>query len=173
MTLKTDRFILQTDISFFDNDTSSAESSTSVVRGGIVSDNGPLASGAAMDQSQAICTYQANPSGVYPLGMLMTDVVNYDLTRQRQNPWREEVQTGMKVTIMRKGWGVTDWIYPGHTPVPGAKAYVGHSGYLATVNVATDNSDVNGVNKIVGQFLSAKDEDGFAKVEINLPGFNA
>jgi hypothetical protein len=174
MALKADRHELQTDISFFMNEVAT--------RGGIaiLSTGG---SGAAMDQSNALVTYAKVPtttaamaiSGIVPVGLLLNDMVNLDLTRQHINWHKDEVQKGGKVTLLRKGWVVTDKIYPGNTPAAGGLAYVSHSGLIATSNhavVAQDADDVLGVGRVVGRFLSKKDEDGYVKVEINLPNTN-
>lgn len=153
MGLKADRVHLDSMIDFFMNETAT--------RGGVVVAS-TMGSGAAMDQSQQLATYAAAPSGKTPLGVLMCDVVNLDLTRQKLNVHAEEVQQGGKVTIWSKGTVVTNMIYPGVTPAAGNNAVLAHSGYLHT-------SDVIGGNQVVGKFLSTKDEDGYAKVSVNLP----
>ena len=111
-------------------------------------------------------------SGIVPVGLLLNDMVNLDLTRQHINWHKDEVQKGGKVTLLRKGWVVTDRVYPGETPAAGGLAYVSHSGLIATSNhctVTQDAGDVQGVSRVVGRFLSKKDEDGYVKVEISLP----
>jgi hypothetical protein len=138
-------------------------------RGGVVSFSSATASGEAMDQSEFTVDYVANPSGIAPYGILMNDVVNYDLTRQRLNEHKDEVQLGSKVTVLSKGVVVTDRIYPGQTPAAGGVAYVGHSGYIASTDVATTAGTALIERRIIGRFLSAKDQDGFAKVQVNLP----
>jgi hypothetical protein len=158
MALKPDRTHIDSQIDYFMNETAE--------RGGIVVVS-TAASGAAMDNASAVATYAAEPSGVKALGVLMGDVVNLDLTRQHINFHKEEVQKGGKVTIWSKGTVVTDMIYPGQTPAGGDNAWVGHSGYISNTDVATDDADT--VSRIVGRFLSAKDEDGYAKVSINIP----
>jgi len=171
MALKADRHELQTDISYFMNEVAT--------RGGIaiLSTGG---SGAAMDQSNALVTMAKVPtttaamaiSGIVPVGLLLNDMVNLDLTRQHINWHKDEVQKGGKVTLLRKGWVVTDRVYPGETPAAGGLAYVSHSGLIATSNhctVTQDAGDVQGVSRVVGRFLSKKDEDGYVKVEISLP----
>ena len=100
---------------------------------------------------------------------MLNDVVNLDLTRQHENWHKDEVQVGGKVTVLKRGWVVSDFVYPGHNPTPGQRAYVGHSGYMGSADVATDDTDLTGETRIVGRFLSGEDEDGFAKVEVNLP----
>lgn len=164
MALKPDRSTLHDDISFFCNDTTAE-------RGGIMCFS-TAGSGAAMDQSNAVVTYVANASGAIPVGLLLNDVVNLDLTRQHPNWYKDEVQTGGKVTLGTKGWWVTDRVYPGQTPTMGQLAYVGHSGFIANSNIVSDAGDADGSTRVVGRFLSTKDEDGYAKVAVTLPNTN-
>lgn len=176
MALKPDRTGLESYIDFFMNEATCIKSSTAAERGGIVCIS-TVGSGAAMDQSGQLCTYNADAraSGVRPLGVLMNDMVNLDLTRQHINWHKDEIQKGGKVTIWPKGWVVTDWIYPGTTPTAGQPAYVAHSGYIANSDLcsATDSgpegSGTGTSRRKIGMFLSSKDEDGFAKVAVNLP----
>lgn len=152
MALKGDRHEASTDISFFMNE---------VQERGIVVWISTAGSGAALDQSQALVTATTNPSGKQMVGMLMNDMVNLDLTRQHANFYKDEVQKGGKVTIMTRGWAVTNKI--SGTPTAGQHAYVTSSGVLT----ASPSNVV--ATPLVGRFLSTKDEDGYAKVEINLP----
>jgi hypothetical protein len=156
MALKSDRIHVDSQIDFFMNETAE--------RGGIVSVS-TAGSGAAMDQGQALATYKAVASGVLPLGVLMCDVVDNDLTRVHENWHKEEVQKGGKVTIWNKCTVVTNRIVG--TPTAGRYAYVGPSGLLSGTRYQTD--DTGGATTPVGRFLSTKDEEGFAKVSINLP----
>lgn len=93
MALKSDRSVLDTDISFFMNEAATRGGVASVSTGG---------SGAAMDQGEALVTYAALPSGAVPVGLLLNDMVNIDLTRQHLNQHKDEVQKGGKVTLLRK-----------------------------------------------------------------------
>tara|TARA_B100001939_G_C16941055_1_gene618305 strand:+ start:487 stop:960 length:474 start_codon:yes stop_codon:yes gene_type:complete len=150
MALKGDRHELDTDISFFMNETGNRGVVVSLSTGG---------SGAAMDSSVALCTIAAEASGAEPLGILLNDVVNIDLTRQHLNWHKDEVQKGGKVTILRKGFVVTDQI--SGTPAAGDVAFCADNGQIA------DSAD--GTSVAIGQFLSSKDADGYAKVSINIP----
>jgi hypothetical protein len=149
MSLKGDRNELDTDISFFMNETATR---------GLVVSVSTAGSGAAMDNGVALATVKANPSGAYPLGILLNDMVNLDLTRQHLNQHKDEVQKGGKITILRKGFVVTDAI--SGTPSGGQDAYLAGTGLISATQAA-------GALKI-GQFLSSKDADGFAKVAVNL-----
>ncbi len=119
-------------------------------------------SGMAVDQSQAVVTYAAAPSGSYVVGALMCDMVNNDLTRVHENWHKNEMQIGSKAELWTKGFITTNMVYPGITVSAGNPAYLAHSGLVHT-------KDVIGGNLLVGRFDSIKDEDGYAKVSFNLP----
>lgn len=151
MALKPDRIELLTDISFFMN--------TTATRGGVVSAvTSTTGVGVSMDDSNAVVEYAASVSGSKPLGILLNDVVNLDLTRQHINWHKDEVQLGGKVTLLRVGQVTTDMV-DSSTPKAGDDAYVGVSGLLSTTST-------NSVK--VGQFLSGKDSDGYTKVSVNI-----
>jgi hypothetical protein len=162
MALKSDRSVLDTDISFFMNEAATRGGVASVSTGG---------SGAAMDQGEALVTYAALPSGAVPVGLLLNDMVNIDLTRQHLNQHKDEVQKGGKVTLLRKGYVVTSNLQ-GTSPSAGDPAYVAHSGNLATSDLSSDDTDDDGSTRLVGRFLSGVDQDGYAKVYIDLPNTN-
>jgi len=149
MALKPDRVELLTDISFF--------MTTTATRGGVVSAS-TAGSGVSMDDANAVVAYAANASGAKPIGVLLNDVVDLDLTRQHINWHKDEVQKGGKVTVLRAGQVTTNLV--AGSPTAGADAYVANSGYISTVQAT-------GAVKI-GQFLSATDADGYAKVSVNL-----
>ena len=158
MALKADRHEFQTDISFFMDATG--------VRGGVVC-HLAAGSGAAMDQgAQTVSMVAAvGPTNV-PVGILLNDVVNKDLTRTHLNHFKDEVQKGGKVTILRKGWVVTNSIVG--TPGFGDVAYVDDAGNIGNHLYPADEQSSG--NLAIGRFLSGKDEDGYCKVEVNLPG---
>lgn len=159
MALKSDRYEFQTDVSFFMNEVAE--------RGGVpVHGAGTSPSGAAMDSALNLVTYAANPSGKVPVGILLNDMVNLDLTRQHINWHKNEIQKGGKVTILRKGQVVTNQISTSGTPTVGAYAYLAESGLISTAGKALS---LDAGAQPIGRFLSAKDADGYAKVEINLP----
>ncbi len=150
MALKSDRYELQTDISFFYN-------AAATTRGCVVCHGGTAGTGAAMDQGANLCAKSASSSAKV-LGILLNDVVDKDLTRTHLNQYKDEVQKGGKVTVLRKGYVVTNNITG--SPAAGDPAYQCET---TAGNVATSGTNV------VGAFLSAQDADDYAKVEINLP----
>ncbi len=156
MALKPDRVELATDISFFMNEVAE--------RGGIAVIS-TVGSGAAMDQAEALVTYNTQlPSGLQPVGLLLNDMVNIDQTRQHINFHQDEIQLGGKVALLTNGWVVTNRIVTEITPDLNDFAYVAESGLL------TDTPNASPANTpLVGRFLSTMDEDGYAKVQISLP----
>ncbi len=152
MALKADRHEARTDISFFMNGTGNR---------GIIVVHDTSASGAGMDASAALVKIPtAGVSGTYPAGLLLCDVVNYDLTRQHINWHKDEVQIGGKVTLLKDGWVVTNAV--SGSPTAGQTAYYDLNGHLTP-------TELGGAVK-VGRFLTSKDADGYAKVDINITG---
>ena len=149
MALKPDRIELLTDISFFMN--------TTEERGGVASVDSTGA-GVSMDDAGAVVEYATLASGALPVGVLLNDVVDYDLTRQHINWHKDEMQVGGKVTLLRVGQVTTNKI--AGSPTAGAPAYVGANGVITTATAA-------GVARI-GSFLSEADADGYAKVSVNI-----
>jgi hypothetical protein len=111
-----------------------------------------------MDDSAAVVSYAATASGKVPMGVLLNDVVDIDLTRQHINYHKDEVSVGSKVALLRAGQVTTNSI--DGTPSAGDKAYVGVSGLI------TDTAAAGAYQ--VGTFLSSKDADNYAKVSINI-----
>jgi hypothetical protein len=159
MALKADRYEESTDISFFYNE-------GTATRGGAVVLDAALASGAAMDQGGNKVKY--GTAGV-PVGILLNDVVNKDLTRTHLNQYKDEVQKGGKVTVLTRGWVLTDMIETSINPAAGDIAYISASEAGDLTNVAPGSSG----SLAVGRFMSQKDADGYAKVYVNLPGIVA
>lgn len=164
MALKADRYEESTDISFFYN-------AGTATRGGVVVlDDQGLASGAALDQGENLVRYSgvANDGSDRPIGILLNDVVNKDLTRTHLNQYKDEVQKGGKVTVLTRGWVVTNNITG--TPKAGDVAYASTTaGEIATVAGTAAASG----SYALGRFMSRKDADGYAKVYVNLPNHGA
>lgn len=170
MSLKADRHEARVDISFYCNQV--------LTRGCIVVYDSPGGSGAGMDQSQAnVCTptglstVVSNASGTKPAGLLLTDVVNLDLTRTHINWHQDQVQLGGKVTVLKQGYAVTNMIVG--TPNPGDPAYYDGSGFLTPTEPSVGGlaGPAAWAKELqVGRFQTKKDADGYAKVEINITG---
>jgi hypothetical protein len=140
--LKADRYEAHTDICFFCD---SVGHSGSIVEELFIKPYG-------MDPHRIV--RPGHHSGV-PVGMLLNDVVEIDLNRHPVNYHKDEVISGSKVRVMSAGWVAARCR---GTPKPNLAAYYDHDGMLTTQK----NS------KQIGRFLSTKDEDGFAKVLVEV-----
>lgn len=162
MALKADRIEESTDISHFYN-------AGTATRGGVVVLDAANASGAAMDQAANLVKYAVADSDDVPIGVLLNDVVNKDLTRTNLNRYKDEVQKGGKVTIMTRGQVTTSNLTG--DPAAGGLAYACNT---TAGNIATTVGDAAESGALcIGRFLSVKDSDGYAKVSVNLPNFGA
>ena len=152
MALRPDRNELQTDLSFFMNETAER---------GLVVVHSSQGSGAAMDDSSAVVAIptQATLAASHPAGLLLNDVVDLDLTRQHINFAKDEMQKGGKVLLLRRGFVVTDQISGSITL--GELAYFHVNGQLTSATAYSGST-------AIGRWLSKKDADGFAKVDINI-----
>lgn len=154
MALKGMRHEFKTDISFFCND---------VTERGVVLYYGASGSGDAMDQTVAVVTLGGTgvTTGLKPAGLLLNDMVTFDVTRLQPKIYKDEMRVGGKCTLLQKGWAITNMLASGITPVAGDPAYFAPNGKITTSSASSAPR--------VGTFLSSKDENGYAKVEINLP----
>lgn len=152
MALRADRQVLETDISNILND---------------VADEGEIVcyktsgSGNALGENANIVSLYADPSGKVPAGLLLNKFVNIDQTVRHRNFHNGEQIIGEKAPLMRKGWVVTNEL--SGTPTVGATAYLTANGQTTVTNgglAATPK---------VGQYMSIKDEDGYAKLYLDLP----
>ena len=158
MALKTDRYEESTDISYF-------YTGAAIPRGGILCLDLLSASGAAMDQGDNTVAYKQASTTDVPVGLLLNDVVNKDLTQTHLDFYKDEVQTGGKVTVLKRGWVLTNNV--DGTPGPGDLAYASNV-VAGNINNVADDATGSG-NLALGRFMSAKDADGYAKVYVNLP----
>lgn len=149
--ISNDRCEIVTEVTYFCAEV--AEAGVAVCRGATAG------TGSALDQGVNIATVVASPtSSNRPLGILLNDVVGTDLSKTHINWYKDEVPVGGKITILRQGWVLTNKIIG--SPVAGDTAYVGAAGSFA-------NSGDPALK--IGEFGSAKDSAGYAKVEVNLP----
>jgi len=157
MALKGDRYTAVTEISFFMDQVAE--------KGGIAVMK-TAGSGAALDQQAAEVEYAASPSGKYPVGLLLDNMVDKNLTRTHLNFQNTEQQKGSKVGLGRDAWYVTNMLEgTGIVPTGGEIAYLGMSGLLTTA--ATGPGGYS--NPQVGRFESSRDEDGYVRVYVKLP----
>lgn len=154
MALRMDRQIDATELGYY---------ITSVTNRGVVVSVVTAGSGVDLDNPLNVASATASASGASPLGVLLNDFVNIDLTRTPLNWHKDQSQIGSKGTILRKGWCVTDQIIG--TPTAGQHAILTVSGQVSGVPQYTLNTLTN---PKVGRWLSSQDEAGFARLEVDL-----
>lgn len=126
----------------------------------VVHDTSVTGVGGLLDDANSIVKRPdvALGSGEYPAGVLLTDVVNKDLTRTHLNQHRREVQVGGKVSVMKIGSIDTNDVAVGVTPSPGLPCY------FTTEGAYTTSSNSGSVR--VGTFRGGKDTDGYVRIDI-------
>lgn len=157
MALKGPRVVLETDITF--------TCPTATLRG-VVLCNKTGGSGVVLGDSAGVADLMASASGNTPVGLLMNDIVNVDLTRYHINFQKDEVPVNYRVTLLRKGRVTTDALVSGQSPTYGQTAYLSANGQVTPTVSSTGG--VAATPK-VGTFLGAKDENGFVTVDFNIP----
>jgi len=163
MALKPDRQVIQYDLMYFASGTFSP--------GMVVFQAAPPGSG-GMDEGAQKAYIPTNvaggtgPSGLIPLGISLSEVVNIDQATAFLNPFKSQLQTGDKVAIGVKGDFRTNMLY-GAAVATGATYPV--VAYAAISGLLTDQSGYAGSGwPVVGKFLSRRDADGYARVRIDL-----
>lgn len=157
MALKMDRQIDATELGYFVN--------TVQERGYVLSET-TYGSGIALDSPSNVAIAATVASGSRPLGILLNDFVNLDLTRQPLNWHKDQAQIGNKATILTKGWVVTNAITAGLTVKAGDDAILDVSGLIKNVSPGLNLNYV--ANPKIGRFRSSVDENGYARIYVDL-----
>ncbi len=117
-------------------------------------------SGVGQDQDEQVARYDVEAtSSSIALGVLLQDV-NPELSAERDflNLHTLEVRPGDPVTLVRKGWVVTNSI--SGTPSAGDAAFLANDGLVSPTQVASAPQ--------VGRFETTQDSDGFARVYMDI-----
>lgn len=127
----------------------------------VVHDTSSTGVGSILDDANSVVKMPdvVNGSGEHPAGVLLADVVNKDLTRTHLNQHKREAQVGGKVPLLKLGSIDTNTIYTGSTPTPGLPCYFTVDGEFSTTSTNSTK---------VGTFRSARDSDGYVRIDINV-----
>lgn len=123
-------------------------------------------SGAVIGTTHGVVTLKADPSGSKFAGILLNDFVDIDETRYHVNWHKEEQVIGDVPNVLRKGWVYTDKLKSGDTPTVGDAAYLTANGTFTKTSLGAV------ATPLAGEFGGKKDEDGFVKINIDLPMFS-
>lgn len=128
---------------------------------GVVTQSSGAAIGVNLVDEANVVGYVADPSGAIAKGILLQEVnLPLSSTRDFLNFESLEVRPGDKVTLVKKGFVVTDMIPVGITPSVGDAAYLAASGFISSTQAAGAPQ--------VGRFETTKDAAGFARVSIDI-----
>jgi hypothetical protein len=156
MALKADRDIVTTDITFV---LKAAAAAGKIVCYKTVGGSGAGSGVGIGDYAGEVTVVSGTPaSGTRPAGLLLNEFVNIDQTVQHRNYQKVQQVVGEPATLLRNGWVVSDQVTG--TPAAGDPAYLGASGVLSP-------TQTNSI-PAVGEFMSVKDSNGFARVYIKL-----
>lgn len=114
---------------------------------------------------------QLTASGIYPVGMLLNTREDINYAKELERVQYDTDDIGTVVTLLRRGEVQTNLVVAnGGTIVPGAPAYLAPNGFIGNANLAPSGHSTQEPlqTQRVGQFMSAVDSDGYAKVRITL-----
>lgn len=108
---------------------------------------------------------QLSTSGIWPIGVLLNTREEFNYAKEYERFSYDTDDIGTVVTLLRRGEIVTNLVIAngGVAIAPGQPAYLARNGYIGNANSAP-----TGGNQKVGQFMSAVDADGYARVRIEL-----
>lgn len=136
-----------------------------MTRGGIVcAFSGFAGSGTNLDSNLTVVEYATSPSGRYPIGVLLYDTVNQDVTDQPLNRHKHLALVNNKVPVGSEGTIVTNSIVPGtaSSVVIGQPAYLGVSGLITNVNTWPT------YGAQVGVYMGRVDQDGYVRIKLDI-----
>ena len=109
---------------------------------------------------------EVGASGVWPVGVLLNTREEFNYAKELERVQYDTDDIGTVVTLLRRGELDTDLVVAngGVAIAPGQPAYLAPNGQLGNANLAVDGGEA----QRIGQFMSAVDSDGFARVRIEL-----
>ena len=158
MALKADREILAEELGYYVNEVAE--------RGNVVCYK-TAGSGVALDSVSNVAGVAATASGNKPIGFLLTEFVNVDLTRFQVNWHRDQANSGDKAAILTKGWVNTNRIAAG-----AGAANAGDFAVLSDAGVVSGVAPGAAWNEAatpkIGRFRTKVDQNGYARIEVDL-----
>jgi hypothetical protein len=104
-------------------------------------------------------------SGIFPIGVLLNTREEFNYAKELERVQYDTDDIGTVVALLRRGELDTNMVVEnGGAVVPGAPAYLAPDGKLGNANLAAAGDE----SQRVGQFMTAVDSDGFARVRIEL-----
>lgn len=109
---------------------------------------------------------QVGASGIFPIGVLLNTREEFNYAKELERTQYDTDDIGTVVTLLRRGELQTNLVVAngGVAIAPGQPAFLAPNGRIGNANLAVDASD----DQRIGQFMSAVDSDGYARVRIEL-----
>jgi len=109
---------------------------------------------------------EVGASGTYPIGVLLNTREAFNYAKEWERTQYDTDDIGTVVTLLRRGELDTNLVIAngGVAIAPGQPAFLAPDGSIGNANLAVDASD----DQRVGQFMTAVDSDGYARVRIEL-----
>ena len=107
-------------------------------------------------------------SGIYPIGVLLNTREEFNYAKETERVQYDTDDIGTVVTLLRRGELHTNLLLEngGVSIAPGQPAYLAQDGKIGNANLAPSGALSDGQR--VGQWMTAVDSDGFARVRIEL-----
>ncbi len=107
-------------------------------------------------------------SGIWPVGMLLNTREDFNYAKELERVQYDTDDIGTVVTLLRRGEVQTNLVVAngGVAIAPGQPAYLAPNGFIGNANLSP--SGVADESRKVGQFMSAVDTDGYARVRIQM-----
>lgn len=156
MALRPDRDIQHWDINFVNNDV--------CAEGAILCYSTAGSGDGVLDTKRGLVQLAADPSGLTPKGLTVSEFVNIDQTQQHRNWHKVQQVVGEKAPLATHGWVTTNLYYG--SPTAGNTAYLTSSGWVQPTAHASGGTSAT---PVVGRFENAPDEDGYVRLYIQIP----
>lgn len=113
---------------------------------------------------------EVGASGVHPIGVLLNTREEFNYAKELERVQYDTDDIGTVVTLLRRGELDTNLLVEngGVSIAPGQPAYLAPNGRIGNANLALDGSGLLDDAQKVGQWMTAVDSDGFARVRIDL-----
>lgn len=106
-------------------------------------------------------------SGTWPIGMLLNTREDFNYAKELERTQYDTDDIGTVVTLLRSGFVNTNLVVAnGGAIAPGQPAYLAPNGFIGNANLSP--SGVADESRKVGQFMSAVDADGYARVSLKM-----
>lgn len=105
-------------------------------------------------------------SGIWPIGVLLNTREEFNYAKELERGQYDTDDIGTVVTLLRRGELDTNMLVEngGVSIAPGQRAYLAPNGLAGNANLSASGTE----EQHIGQWMSAVDSDGFARLRLEL-----